>query len=129
MYKFLFYRMYRMALNQQETVPPNFGFVGFATMFEILHFAILFGFIDEFFGYKFSFVSSLEKYAGIIYLILGLVLNYLIFIRTKWIYRINEYYQKQNRVVWKDNLLFFLYIVLLAGFFVFLTWYHQNYNV
>jgi|GEM_PF-2237412 len=129
MYKFLFYKLYRMAVNQQETVPPNFGFVALATMFEILHFAILFGFIDEFFGYKFSFVSSLEKYVGIIYLILGLVLNYLIFIKTKWIYRINEYYQKQNRILWKDNLLFFLYIILLAGFFVFLTWYHQNYNV
>src|SRR5690606_6926007 len=99
MYKFLFYKLYRMAVNQQETVPPNFGFVALATMFEILHFAILFGFIDEFFGYKFSFVSSLEKYVGIIYLILGLVLNYLIFIKTKWNYRINEFYEKQSRVL------------------------------
>ncbi len=129
MYKFLFYKLYRFAKVQEQTVPPNFGFVALVTMFEILHFAILFGFIDEFFGYKFSFVSSLEKYAGVIYLILGLGINYLIFIKTKWIYRINEEYQKQNRILWKDNLLFFLYIFLLAGFFVFLTWYHQKYNI
>src|SRR5690606_2167763 len=129
MYKFLFYKLYRMAVNPQETVPPNVGFFALATKFEILHFGILFGFSDDYFWYKFSFVSSLEKYVGIIYLILGLVLNYLICIKTKWNYRINEYYQKQNRILWKDNLLFFLYIILLAGFFVFLTWYHQNYNV
>jgi len=129
MYKFLFYKLYRFAKAEEKTVDLTIGFLVFATIFEMFHFAILFGFIDEFFGYKFLFVDSVKQYAGFIYLILGFVLNYLIFIRTKWIYRINEYYQKRNRVVWKDNLLFFLYIVILAGFIVFITWYHQNYNV
>ena len=129
MYKFLFYKLYRFAKAQEETVPPNFGFVILASMFELLHFAILFGVIDEFFGYKFLFISSVAKFAGIIYLILGLGLNYLIFIRTKWIYKINGYYQKQNRTVWKDNLLFFLYIFFLGMCIAFITWYHQQYNV
>lgn len=41
MYKFLFYKLYRFAKAQEQTVPPNFGFVALASMFELLHFAII----------------------------------------------------------------------------------------
>jgi|SRR5690606_19968963 len=128
MYKFLFYKLYRFAKAQEDTVPPNFGFVTLASMFEMIHFGIIAAPFDIIFGFNFTDYIGEEVFVALIFII-GFPLNYLIFIKSKLIYRINEEYQKQNRTVWKDNLLFFLYIIFLGMCMVLITWYHQEYNV
>lgn len=110
MYKFLFYKLYRFAQAQEQTVPPNFGFVALATIFELLHFAIIAVFF-KIVGLEINLISK-EVFIALIF-IFGFSINYFLFIKSKLIYRINAEYQKQNRTVWKDNLLFFTYIIFI----------------
>ncbi len=127
MYKFLFYKLYRFAKAQEETVPPNFGFVALASMFELLHFTIIAVFF-KIIGFDMTTLISKEIFVALIF-ILGFSINYFLFIKSKLIYRLNEEHQKQNRIVWKDNLLFFLYILLLFAIIFFEVWIYQKHNV
>ncbi len=100
MYKFLFHKLYRFAKAQEETVPPNFGFVALASMFELLHFAIIASVYEIAFGFNYATFISEEVFVAMIF-IFGFSINYFVFIKSKLIYIINEEYQKQNRTVWK----------------------------
>lgn len=126
MYRFLFYKLYRMAVNEQDSVYLTVGFLVYVTIFEILHLAILSVLIDIF-GYKIHVSDS--KYVIYSYIIIIGVLNYFVFIKTKWIYRINEYYQAKKLNAWKSNLLFVGYIILLFVIMFIQTWYYQKYKV
>ncbi len=110
MYKFLFYKLYLFAKTQEQTVPVNFGFVALASMFELLHFAIIAVFF-KIVGLEINLISK-EVFVALIF-IFGFSINYFLFIKSKLIYRINEEYQKQNRTIWKDNVLFFSYIIFI----------------
>lgn len=125
-YSFLFYKLYRFAKAQEETVSPIIGFLGLASIFELFHLLILLPFIEAFSGDKFGFVNYLERYAGWIFIFVGFLLNYIIFIYSKLIYRINDYYQEKKYTVWKGNLLFFGYIVILFLNIIVQTWWHQK---
>lgn len=126
MYKFLFYKLYRFAKAQEQTVPPNFGFVALATIFELLHFAIIAVFF-KIVGLEINLISK-EVFVALIF-IFGFSINYFLFIKSKLIYRINEEYQKQNRTVWKDNVLFFSYIIFIYLVMLLEVWVYQKYNV
>lgn len=112
-YKFLFYKLYRFAKLQELTVNPIIGFLGLVSIFEILHLLILMFIIEDFFNYKFTFNSDLEKIVGILFVIIGFTLNYFIFIKTKLIDKIDKYFEEKKRNIWKENLLFFGYIIFL----------------
>jgi len=122
----LFYKLYRFAKAQEQTVPPNFGFVALATIFELLHFAIIAVFF-KIVGLEINLISK-EVFVALIF-IFGFSINYFLFIKSKLIYRINEEYQKQNRTVWKDNVLFFSYIIFIYLVMLLEVWIYQNYNV
>ncbi|KIC02124.1 hypothetical protein [Flavobacterium sp. PL02] len=111
-YNFLFYKLFRFAKAQEETVSVEIGFLGLASIFELFHLAII-GVFFKILGYELEFSSYFAKYFGWIFVVLGFSFNYFVFIKTKLIYNINDYYQSQNRQIWKDNLLFFGYILFL----------------
>lgn len=110
MYKFLFYKLYRFSVAEEKSVSLNFGFICLATGFQILHFLII-GLLS-----KILFVIDLNlnpKLFSLLFLAIGVLLNYLFFIKNKRIKKINIYFQSQKRIVWRDNLVFFGYIILL----------------
>jgi hypothetical protein len=113
LFAFLLYKMYNLAKAQNQTVNEVIGFVGFTSIFEGLHFVIIYFFLKNNFDVKIKLSQTIQQSSGWIFVVIGFSLNYFIFIKTKLIYRINDYYQAQKRVVWKDNLLFFAYIILL----------------
>ena len=127
MYKFLFYKLYRFAKAQEETVPPNFGFVALASMFELLHFTIIAVFF-KIIGFDMTTLISKEIFVALIF-ILGFSINYFLFIKSKLIYRINEEYQSQNRTIWKDNLFFASYIIFIFLVMFLEAYVYQKYNV
>lgn len=112
-----------MAVNQQDTVPITFGFIGFATIFELLHFAII-SVLFKIVGIEINLISK-EVFVALLFII-GFSINYLLFIRTRLIYRINEEYQKQNRVLWKDNFLFISYILFIFLIMFLEVWIYQR---
>lgn len=125
--KFLVYKLYRFAKAQEETVDAEFGFMGLVSVFEMFHLAIIISFIRDFFGFKIEFSNFFISYSGWIITIVGLALNYYFFIKTRLIYKINSFYEKKNYSIWKGNLLFFGYILLLFLIMFIQTWYYKNY--
>ncbi|PJR04318.1 hypothetical protein [Avrilella dinanensis] len=123
MFKFLFYKLYRMAVNQQDTVPVTFGFIAFATIFELLHFAII-SVLFKIVGIEINLISK-EVFVALLFII-GFSINYLLFIRTRLIYRINEEYHNQNRILWKDNFLFVSYILFIFLVMFLEVWIYQR---
>jgi hypothetical protein len=108
-YQFLFYKLYRFIKAQEQTVSLNLGFLSYCTIFEGLHLA-LFAIPLKYFG------NNLDlniKLFAILFFIIGFLFNYLYFIRNKRIERINLFFQENNRIVLKDNIMFFSYIILL----------------
>ena len=126
MYKFLFYKLYRFAKAQEQTVPPNFGFVALASMFELLHFTIILVFF-KIIGFEINLIS--KEVFTILTFILGFSINYFLFIKSNLIYHINQEYQKQNRSVWRDNVLFFSYIIFIYLVIMLEVWVYQKYNL
>ncbi len=125
-YKILIYKLYRIAKAQDQTVNEVIGFIGYTSIFEIFHLIIICSFIEDVLGIKLKLSNFVIDYFGWIFVIVGFSLNYFIFIKTKFIYRINDYYQAQKRIVWRDNLLFFGYIVLLFLIMLLQTWWYQK---
>jgi hypothetical protein len=108
-YQFLFYKLYRFIKAQEQTVSLNLGFLSHCTIFEALHLA-LFAVPLKYLGIN---LNVNIKLFPILFLIIGFLFNYLYFIRNKRIERINLFFQEKNRTVWKDNVIFFSYIILL----------------
>ena len=124
-YSFLFYKMYKFAKAQEESIGTNFGFVGYAAIFELLHFAIIMVFF-KIIGFEVN-IGSKGMFI-FLFVIIGVSLNYFIFIKSKLIYRINDYYQEKNYSVWKGNLLFFGYIIFLFTIMFIQAGYYQKYK-
>lgn len=124
LYSFLFYKLYRFAIAQEKTVNVEFGFVGFASIFEILHFIIIFFAIEDIFKYKVELGG--QNLFVILFLIIGFSLNYYVFIKSKLIYKINEYHQNKNYKVWKGNIIFFAYIIFLFLIMIIQTMLYQQ---
>ncbi|AYN03763.1 hypothetical protein [Flavobacterium sp. 140616W15] len=111
-YNFLFYKLFRFAKMQEETVSVEIGFLVFISIFELFHLLII-GVLFKAIGYEVEFPNYFIKYFGWIFVVLGILFNYFVFIKSKLIYEIDDYYESQNRPIWKDNLFFLGYILLL----------------
>ena len=110
LFRFLFYKLYRFSIAQEKSVSLNFGFICLATGFQELH-LLIFGFTHRLFFNDYYNLNP--KITSVLLLILGILFNYFYFIKNKKIEKINAYFQNQKRVVWRDNLLFFGYIIFL----------------
>ena len=108
-YKFLFYKLYRFAISNEKSVSINWAFISLAAIFEMFHLALLAVPLKYF---KIELNLS-TKFTPILLLVLGTLFNYFYFIRNKRINQIHIYFQDKNYSVWKGNLLFFTYIILL----------------
>lgn len=108
-YKFLFYKLYRFAIAEQKSVSINLNFTLLATVLEGLHIVLL-GAPLKYFKVDLNFN---EKLFPILFVIIGALFNYLFFFRNKRIEKINIHFQEQKRIIWKDDLLFFGYIIFL----------------
>jgi hypothetical protein len=97
---------------QEESTFVGITFLAYISLFELFH-SVLIDFILKIFGYELDPPKFVDEYFKILFVSIGLSLNYFIFIRTKLIYRIYDFYQAQNRTNWKDNLLFLLYMVVI----------------
>lgn len=109
-YKFLFYKLYRFAISNEKSYPVVWNFVTLATMFELLH-LLIFGLILKLFFGVYYYLNP--KQFSILLVVVGVIFNYLYFIKNKRIEKINLYFQENQRIVWRDNLLFFGYIIML----------------
>lgn len=118
--KFLIYKLYRMAINEKESVYPTIGFLTYLSIFEILHFAIIMGFLD------FNFGQINKSTFCILFIIIGYGLNYSIFIQSKMIYRIDEYFLEKNINKTKGNLIFIGYLSFLLMCILLQTYLHEN---
>ena len=114
--RFLIYKLYRFALAQERTVPLIFGFLMFLIIFETLHITVL-AVAIKILGYD-LFTNYLGGYFGIVALLFLLPVNYFFFVRTKWIYKVNHFYQNKNIAVWKGNFIFISYIIFLFAIMV-----------
>lgn len=108
-YKFLFYKLYRFAIAEEKSVSLNLNFVILSFCFEMLH-LLIFGLVLKIYGINFNLNVKL---ISVLLLIICTLFNYLYFIKSKRIEKINLYFQEQKRIVWKDNLMFFGYIIML----------------
>lgn len=95
-------------------------------MFELLHFTIILVFF-KIIGFEINLIS--KEVFTILTFILGFSINYFLFIKSNLIYQINQEYQKQNRSVWRDNVLFFSYIIFIYLVIMLEVWVYQKYNV
>lgn len=109
-YEFLFYKLYRFAISNEESASINWSFISLATMFEILH-LLLVGLLQKSF-FEFHTNINLTLFS-VLFLLIGTIINYLYFIKSKRIERIHSYFQEKNYSVWKGNLLFLGYVILL----------------
>lgn len=123
--KLLIYKLYRLALTQKDSASPKVVFLSYLSIFELLHIAIISIFIKII---RFEFKIPENGFFLLGSMIAISYLNYFIFIKSKLIYRINDYYQAKNYSVWKGNLFFFGYVGFLFVIMFIQTWYYQNYK-
>ena len=112
-YKFLFYKLFRFATAEQKSVSVNFNFTCLSSIFEILHLLIIILLLKSFYKIPFNLNPNLFS---VIFLIFGTLFNYMYFIRTKRIERIHSIFRQKKYSIWKGNLLFFGYIIMLFVF-------------
>ena len=105
----MFYKLYRFAIAEEKSVSINLNFVVLSFCFEMLH-LLIFGLVLKIYDIYFNLNAKLFS---VLLLIISALFNYYYFIREKKIEKINLYFQEQKRIVWKDNLLFFGYIIML----------------
>ena len=119
-YKFLFYKLYRLAYAQRETVPINISFLVNVSLFELFHLALLIVLLPV------KFPRMNDTLFAIIFLALGICLNYLIFLKTGYIEKLNTYFKEQEVSRRKENLIFIGYILFLFLIMLFETYLHEN---
>ncbi|WP_372474787.1 hypothetical protein AB4865_05850 [Capnocytophaga sp. ARDL2] len=125
-YKLMIYKIYRIALKQNETVPIVIGFTCFMSIFELIHIVIALGFVEILLNVQININSDSDIIFKILFITLGIGLNYFLFLKNKWIYKLNERYSSQNRNKFRDNLTFGLYLLFLVFCIVFITWINEN---
>ena len=106
-YRFLFYKLYRAAKTQEESVYLNVAFIFLALLFELFH-LLLFAVPLKYFG-----ININPKLCSILILVIGSLFNYLFFINNNRIEKINEYYQKKELNVTKGDLTIIAYVTIL----------------
>ena len=115
MIKFFTYKLYAIAKTQEETAGVLIPFLGYMTIFQILHLVLIMGFLEEFVikGKVLDISDPIPWYSGWIVVLVGFTINYFLFIKTKWVYQVYDEYVQKGIKLWKSNLLFFLYIIFL----------------
>lgn len=110
--KFLIYKIYRLAMTQEATAGTEFSFLIFISVFQLLH-LLLIGLLIKMFGFEIQLPKQIESLFGILFVIIGVGINYYFFIKSGKIYEINSYYQNKNLSVIKENLVFWGYLLML----------------
>lgn len=108
-YRFLFYKLYRAAKTQEESVYLNVAFIFLTLLFELFH-LLLFAFPLKYFGIN---ININPKLSSILILVIGSLFNYLFFINNNRIEKINAYYQKKELNVTKGDLTIIAYVTIL----------------
>jgi hypothetical protein len=113
--KFFIYKIYAIAKTQEKTSGVLIPFLAYISLFEGIHIGLIIAFLEQFVikGKIFDNSNPIPSYSGWIFVLVGLVLNYFIFIKTKWVYQVYDEYVQKGIKLWKSNLLFFLYIIFL----------------
>jgi hypothetical protein len=107
---FFVYKIYRIALSQEQSASVRISFLGLMSIFQLLHFLII-AVIFRIIGYEAYQIN--EKLFVLIFVLIGFGLNYILFIQSKIVYKINTQYKQKFPNNFKYNLLFFGYITLL----------------
>ncbi|MBG6188471.1 magnesium-transporting ATPase (P-type) [Flavobacterium sp. CAN_S2] len=107
---FFVYKIYRIALSQEQSASVRISFLGLMSIFQLLHFLIIAVFFRNL-GYEAYQIN--EKLFVLLFVLIGFGLNYILFIQSKIVYKINTQYRHKFPNNFKYNLLFFGYIILL----------------
>lgn len=110
--KFMIYKLYRVSIKEQDTVYPIIGFLIYLSIFEILHFTIIAVFFKLI---GFEIILGSKDVFGLLFIVLGSTSNYIIFIKNKRIYKINQHFEVNRINNLKGNLIFITYIFILLG--------------
>ena len=115
--KFFIYKIYSIAKTQEKTSGILIPFLTYISIFEGIHIVLIKAFLEQFIinGKILDNLNPIPWYSGWVFVLIGLVLNYFIFIKTKWVYQVYDEYVQKELKLWKSNLLFFLYILFLLG--------------
>jgi hypothetical protein len=121
----MIYKLYRIALSEQESTYPIMAFLIYVSVFELLHFSILFLFL-KIIGIKVPVLN--ENSFAVSFIVVGLLLNYLFFIKNGYITKINDYYHCESHKKRRGNLLFISYFVFLFVLMILEIWYYQKHK-
>lgn len=114
--EFLFFKIYRIALIQKETVYVSIGFPLFASIFELFH-LILIPFKS--FGIN---LNTNPRLFSVIFIVVGFSLNYLMFIKSGKIEKINNYFIQNRKSRLKENIIFTSYCLILILIMIYQTY-------
>ena len=116
--KFFVYKIYAIAKAQEKTSGVLIPFLGCMSIFQALNVLALKGLLEDyFFAFNFfSFDKKIPWYSDWIFVLIGFTINYFLFIKTKWVYQVYDEYVKKDIKLWKSNLIFLIYILLLFVF-------------
>ena len=112
LFKYIIYRLYKIALLQEATLFPIVGFLVYISLFEILHIIILGVFFRLFFNSLFTYQNN-NGMLGLIGILILIGINYLLFIRNNKLKEIDEYFTNNKINALKGNLMFWGYIVVV----------------
>jgi hypothetical protein len=111
--KFLIYKLYSFAITQDNSVGIVFSFLIFISIFELLHPLLIGLFLKVVIGYEIQIHLVIEKIFGFLFIGLGYIFNYYLFIKTNKIYEINKYFENKNISKLRGNIIFFGYSLFL----------------
>ncbi|MFN5629321.1 MAG: hypothetical protein ACK48W_08535 [Bacteroidota bacterium] len=127
LFKYIIYRLYRIALLQEETLFPVIGFLVYLSLLEILHLIIFGVFSRLFFNNLFSYQNN-NGLLGLIGILILVGINYLFLVRNNKLKEINDYFindkNKVNPI--KGNLIFWGYLFVLFTIMFFETWIYKS---
>ena len=120
--KYLVFRIYKMALAEQESIPVLPNFLIILSIFEVISagcFALYFKYFIKTFEFSLTLFTSVIAFV--------LILNYLIFVKTNFHEKIyNEYTNLSPFSKLIGNIIFIGYIVLVFILLAFSVYLHQN---
>jgi hypothetical protein len=124
--KFLIYKLYRFAITQDTSAGIVFSFLIFISIFELLHLLLIGLFFKVVTGYEIQILGVIEKIFGFLFVGVGCILNYYLFIKTNKIYEINKYFESKNVSTLRGNIIFFGYSLFLFFLMFLLAIYYQK---
>lgn len=127
LFKYIIYRLYRIALLQEATLFPVIGFLVYLSLLQILHLIIFGVFSRLFFNNLFSYQNNYGL-LGLIGILILIGINYLFLVRNNKLKEINDYFindkNKVNPI--KGNLIFWGYLFVLFTIMFFETWIYKS---